>query len=309
MRERCLISSLGTDWICRCEKCEAQKNCRWPGDPGERRKAVQSETDDSTSMKNRKDYFLTESKRRNFGALVRRSRDDSERIEASEADLRRARVVWNYPPGKAVRPKHPNEAYARELAHQGRVYAPEWWLDSMESREVSAEQFRLWRTQAVFMNQTHAAAFFRVPIPTITAWEKGRETIPYAVAFMMRWAWNCDEVRLSRPGFHDWAIYYDSRTKEPKLYSKTFAVEFSAANLTYYAQAMGRLSSVEFERDKLKEKVEALQVENTKLREMFKSQAVTGELREMQSRIGSLLERIHTADVIPLNPVEQKIAA
>ena len=123
--------------------------------------------------------------------------------------------------------------------------------------------------------------------------------IPYSVAMVMRWAWNSDAIKLSRPGFHDWSVYYDPHTKVPKLYNREYRVEFSEAKLVYFAQAMGHLSAVEMERDAMRREIEELQAENTKLREMFKSKAVTGELRDMQTRIDGLLKKINTADVIP----------
>ena len=42
-----------------------------------------------------------------------------------------------------------------------------------------------------------------------------------------------------------------------------------------------------------------LQAENTRLREMYKTNAVTKELESMHDHIGQLMRRLNTADVMP----------
>lgn len=234
--------------------------------------------------------------------LMLRSPESSAEIAQSEADLRRAKVVWNYPGISRDDLEYPNENLYLQMAHAGKAYAPPWWIDAMKAQDVSAEQFKRWRTQMLCMSQRHAAAYFRVPIATITAWEKGRKMIPYAISFMMRWAMDCADVRLSKPGFDKWGVYYCSRDKVAKLYHRDIHIEFTEGHLIWLANEMTVLRMAARETDALRERVDQLIAENTKLREMFKSGEVTEQLRDMQARIDALLASIGTADIFAFKP-------
>jgi hypothetical protein len=255
--------------------------------------------------------FAAMAKARGFGPLVRRApgQPDSERVDDAEERMRRASVVWNYAVQKADPPTHPNADFMRELARAGKHYAPPWWIEATTARNLVPEDLLYWRRYVLYMTQEHAAAFFRVPVATIRKWEAGEEPIPYAVAYVLRNLPERDDVRLSRPGFHDWGVYTDPQTGVPKLFNRHWAVEFSSAQLTFYAQAMQSLASVEADRDRLRAEVESLQSENNRLREMFKAGEITEELHAMRERLSAILARVNIADVVPLDEARGRKAA
>jgi predicted nuclease with TOPRIM domain len=66
-----------------------------------------------------------------------------------------------------------------------------------------------------------------------------------------------------------------------------------------------KLARLESENHRLKAETAKMQAENTRLREMFVNQGVVDELAAMQERIGTLMTRINTAEVLPFTKPER----
>jgi DNA-binding XRE family transcriptional regulator len=166
----------------------------------------------------------------------------------------------------------------------------------MKPQGITPTDFRMWREHFMLMTPEQLAALVRVSSRTIRNWESGANEIPFSMWWVMHVTLQDPEYFLTRPGFHDFYIEYLGG--EAYLCSHSYPdIRWTATDLYFNRCALSEVYVLREQIKKREEKVDELTAENTRLRQLLKTEGVTGELQAMQDHIGALMKRIQTADV------------
>jgi DNA-binding transcriptional regulator YiaG len=169
----------------------------------------------------------------------------------------------------------------------------------MKPQGITPADFKRWREQFMLMNPEQLGALVRVTGRTIRDWENGVSKIPFAMWWVMHVTMQDPDYFLTRPGFHDFYIEYVDGTAH--LCSHTYPdIHWTATDLYFNRCALNEVLCLREEIKRHIENFQELTAENTRLRQMLKTDGVTSELQAMHDHIGALMKRIHTADVMPL---------
>lgn len=180
---------------------------------------------------------------------------------------------------------------------------------AMRPHGITPGNFRMWREHFMLMNPEQLGALVRVSARTIRNWESGETPIPFSMWWVMHVTMQDPEYFLTRPGFHDFYIEYVDGVAH--LCSHSYPdIRWTATDLYFNRCALNEVLSLREEIRRHEERFQGLTAENTRLRQMLKTEGVTAELQAMQDHIGELLKRIQTADVMPFQaPQASTLAA
>lgn len=168
----------------------------------------------------------------------------------------------------------------------------------MKPQGITPTDFKMWREHFMLMSPEQLGALVRVAGKTVRNWENGASSIPFSMWWVMHVTMQDPEYFLTRPGFHDFYIEYTDG--KAHLCSYTYPdIRWTATDLYFNRCALNEVFCLRNEIEKQLEKLQELEAENTRLRQMLKAGGVTAELQAMQDHIGDLMKRIHTADVMP----------
>lgn len=180
----------------------------------------------------------------------------------------------------------------------------------MREQGVTASDFKGWRVNSMMMTPQQLAQLVRVPVKMVLDWESGKAAIPFSMWWVMHSMLQDPETYVTRPGFHNYYIdYYDG---EPMICSRTHPdIRYTITDLYVGRVAMRSVESMKSQMDRQAQENADLVAENTRLRQMLKAGTVATELAAMHAHIGTLLEQMHTADVVefPAAGVVRKFAA
>nr|WP_193215512.1 helix-turn-helix domain-containing protein [Janthinobacterium sp.] len=177
---------------------------------------------------------------------------------------------------------------------------------AMPEHSLSPASLKLWREHVAYMSLDQVAQMVRVDVKTVRNWESGKSAIPFTMWWVMSCTLQDPEFFLDRPGFHDFYIEYDRDLKQPMLCSRQWPdIRCSPTDLYVQRAATSkvfelerRLEAKQLEVDAKQRELDEMAAENTRLRQMLKAGTVAAELAAMHEHIGSLLTRMHTADVV-----------
>ena len=178
---------------------------------------------------------------------------------------------------------------------------------AMKEQGVTASEFKQWRVTLMMMTPHQLAQMVRVPVQTVHAWESGKTPIPFSMWWVMHSTLQDPETYLTRPGFHN--FYIDYRDGEAVLCSRTHPdIRYTTTDLYVGLVAMRSIETMKSEMERQARLNDDLVAENTRLRQMLKAGTVASELAAMHAHIGTLLEQMHTADVVEF-PQQSSAAA
>lgn len=167
----------------------------------------------------------------------------------------------------------------------------------MKPQGITPGNFRDWRQYFMLMSVDQLASLLRVTGRTIRSWESGKTRIPFSVWWVMHVTMQDPERFLTRPGFHD--FYIDYRDGEARLCSYTYPeIRWTATDLYFNRCALNEVLTLRRTIDKQADEYQALEVENTRLRQLLKKKGISNELEALQERLSDLARRLNTADVI-----------
>lgn len=177
---------------------------------------------------------------------------------------------------------------------------------AMPEHSLSPVSLKLWREHVAYMSLEQVAQMIRVDVSTVRNWESGRSAIPFTMWWVMSCTLQDPEFFLDRPGFHDYYIEYDRDLKQSVLCSRKWPdIRCTPTDLYVQRTAISKVSRLErrledkqMEVDAKQRELDEMAAENTRLRQMLKAGTVAAELAAMHEHIGSLLTRMHTADVV-----------
>jgi DNA-binding transcriptional regulator YiaG len=177
----------------------------------------------------------------------------------------------------------------------------------MKPHGITPADFKMWREHFMLMTPEQLGALVRVAGKTVRNWENGVSAIPFSMWWVMHVTMQDPEYFLTRPGFHDFYIEYTDG--KAHLCSHSYPdIRWTATDLYFNRCALNEVFFLRNEIEKHLEKLQELEAENTRLRQMLKADGVTAELQAMQDHIGDLMKRIHTADVMPFEAKPEVIS-
>lgn len=183
---------------------------------------------------------------------------------------------------------------------------------AMPEHSLSPASLKLWREHVAYMSLDQVAQMVRVDVKTVRSWESGKSAIPFTMWWVMSCTLQDPEFFLDRPGFHDYYIEYDHDLKQsvlcshqwPEIRYTTTDLYVQRAATSKVFQLENRLQAKQLEVDAKQRELDEMEAENTRLRHMLKAGTVASELAAMHEHIGSLLTRMHTADVVEFPTAE-----
>lgn len=171
------------------------------------------------------------------------------------------------------------------------------WVQRSQSTAINAEGFVYLRKFLLSLSQAQTAAYLRVSVKQVRAWEQGVDTVPFMAFELLRLVYESATCRLSHARWDGWFIAKDGCFVSPDVGRLAVKPEdFTALQYTRSELEIHRAKAKE-----LQEEIAAQVEENTRLRGLFLSQGVVDELRAIQARVDGLLDGIATAEVIPFN--------
>jgi DNA-binding transcriptional regulator YiaG len=172
-------------------------------------------------------------------------------------------------------------------------YHPQW-LQMSQMYAISPAMFICSR-QMLGMTREQCAAFLRVGISTVTAWERGSRPVSFACFELLRVIHESVSFKMSHTEWDGWFISAKGVLVSPNYNGKGFTPE----RLDWLEYNCSEASLLRNEVALLKENLDTAIAENTTLRQMFLNNGVIDELALMQDKINGLMDRIGTAQVIP----------
>lgn len=176
---------------------------------------------------------------------------------------------------------------------------PQWQIDVERVIIVTPQEFG-YLVQALGMTAEDCAAYLRVTVATVRAWESGEEAIPFAAFWLLRQTIKADRFSTRFPQWEGWVIAEDG-PDAGKLIDANRSAAFSPHEIACFPRAWHQVSASNLRAEKLQAELDQAAAENTRLRKLFQEQGLTRELRQMQERIGALLEGVGTADLVEFN--------
>lgn len=175
------------------------------------------------------------------------------------------------------------------------------WVQHSQRIAITPASFMFMRRDVMGLSQAKTAAYLRISVKTIRAWETGQEAIPFMAFELLRLVYESATFRLSHAQWDGWFIAKDGCFVSPDLGRLTVLPhDFTALQYT-----QGERDAVRRENQKLREAIAAKTEENTRLRELFVNQGMVDEIAHIRDRIGELFGQINTARIFQLKPARK----
>lgn len=178
---------------------------------------------------------------------------------------------------------------------------PQWQIDAEHTIIVTPQEFG-YLVQALGMTAEDCAAYLRVSVATVRAWECGDEAIPFSAYWLLRLTLKADRFNTRFPEWEGWAIAEDG-PDAGKLIDANRSGAFTPQEIARIPSAWHQASFHALRAEKLQAELDQASAENTRLRQLFNAQGVTTELRQMQDKLAGLLNTIGTAEIIDYRPL------
>lgn len=163
------------------------------------------------------------------------------------------------------------------------------WVQRSQRLTVSGEQFKFFRQYLLGISQKQCAAYLRVTLRIIQAWEQNRVPVPFMAFELLRLVYEGSTFKLSHPDWDGWFI----EPKSGKLVSPDRGdLSFSPAELSYVRETYSSKTNLEADNDRLRAEVAALKTELEELRSLINNDGLLDELHLMKDHIAAMLEKV-----------------
>lgn len=89
------------------------------------------------------------------------------------------------------------------------------WVQHSQRRKVSGEQLKYFRQHLLQITQRQCAAYLRIKLYVLQAWEQGREAVPFMAFELLRVVYESTAFKLSHPDWAGWFIDPKGRLVSP----------------------------------------------------------------------------------------------
>lgn len=209
---------------------------------------------------------------------------------------------------KKSRKKNPAGDLAR--IEKTALRTPMWIekIKELENQKITPEAFKTSRSVIARMSIDDCAKFLHVTSATISRWEAGKAPIPFMAYAAIRLLNDAEHSPHSLKAWDGWKII-DSGQHAGFLYDgKCTGQLYTPADLRALMWVKGERDAWKRKAEHASQQLEKIEAANTRLRQLFNGNGVTKELRQMQSRVDSLIAEIATAVIInhPAQTAEEK---
>jgi hypothetical protein len=198
---------------------------------------------------------------------------------------------------QAIEPRDP----AIDKAFPG--YHP-LWVQRSQRLSASGEQFKYFRQHLLCITQKQCAAYLRVKLHAVQAWEQNRKPIPFMAFELLRLVFESATFKLSHKDWDGWFI----EPKTGQLVSPDRGdLAFTPATLSYVPDAYRRMGNAEAEIPRLRAEISALKAEADELRGIIHRGGLVEEIHGIKAQLETLLNNIGetTAKVYPFPNIDQ----
>ncbi len=113
------------------------------------------------------------------------------------------------------------------------------WVQGSHKRKVSGEQFKYCRQHLLNITQRQCAAYLRIKLHVLQAWEQDREPVPFMAFELLRVVYESTDFKLSHPDWAGWFIDPKGRLVSPDRGNLFFTPhEFSYIRETHRFKTM-----------------------------------------------------------------------
>lgn len=178
------------------------------------------------------------------------------------------------------------------------------WVQDSQKLKVSGERFKYFRQHLLNITQQQCAAYLRIKLYTLRAWEQGREQVPFMAFELLRVVYEGANFKLSHPAWDGWFI----ERKTGRLVSPDRGnLSFTPHEFSYIRETHRHKTILEQDNQRLSEQIKAMQDEMEALRAIADSGALLDELHTMRSQLEAMLSSISstTAKVYPFPQPDQ----
>jgi hypothetical protein len=176
------------------------------------------------------------------------------------------------------------------------------WVQRSQRIDITAGSLIYMRQILLCLSQVKTAAYLRVSVKTLSAWESGLEAIPFMAFELLRLVYESTAFRLSHAQWDGWFIGEDGCFVSPDVGS----LAIQPHNFTALQSVHGERDALKVENQKLREAIASKTEENNRLRELFVNQGVVDEIASIRDRIGELFGQINTARIFQLKPARKE---
>jgi DNA-binding transcriptional regulator YiaG len=181
-------------------------------------------------------------------------------------------------------------------------YHPMWVIQS-QRLVLGAEQFKYLRKELLGISQEQCAAYMRVSLSSVRAWEKGSIQVPFMAVELLRLVYESPEFRLSHNHWQGWFINRDGRLVSPDSRDLAFAPH----ELSYIRETHRDKALYELENQKLRAEVEHLRAENAELTLGNEDLRLVEELKLIEKRLCELSRMTNQRKVVKLHQKQEPI--
>lgn len=173
------------------------------------------------------------------------------------------------------------------------------WVVKSQKLDATAEQFKFMRQHLMRVTQKQCAAFMRVKLWVIQAWEQGKQPVPFIAIELLRLVTESADFRLSNEHWQGWFITQDGHLVTPDRGN----LSFTPADLSYIRETHQAKSIYEAENIRLRAEIAPLKAEITELRELNGNDGLLlNELQQMESRLAEIAANFSSSKVVKLIP-------
>ncbi|GEM_PF-2644292 len=177
---------------------------------------------------------------------------------------------------------------------------PQWQIDAERVIIITPREFSF-LVQTLGMTAEDCAAYLRVTVATIRAWEVGDESIPFSAFWLLRLTFQANRFNAKFPQWEGWVIAEEG-PDAGKLVAANRSAAFTPQEIDCIPRAWHQASFHALRAEKFQAELDEARAENTRLRQLFSTQGLTTELRLMQERLSAVLTSIGTAEIIDYRP-------
>lgn len=162
------------------------------------------------------------------------------------------------------------------------------WVQRSQRLTVSGEQFQFFRKYLLAITQKQCAAYLRVKLHAVQAWEQGRTPVPFMAFELLRLVFESATFKLSHKEWDGWFIDNSGKLVSPDR----GGLSFSPKDFSYVPDVYRRMGVAETENARLRAEVSALQQEAAELRDFIQSNGLLNELHSMKTQLEAMLASI-----------------
>ena len=179
------------------------------------------------------------------------------------------------------------------------------WVRHSQDMTVGAENFVHLRRNMLGLSQEKTAAYLRLGVKKIRAWETGKARVPFMAFELLRLVYESTAFRMSHARWDGWFIDREGRLVSPDVGGRG-ALPEDFAVLPYLK---AERDSLREENVKLRKTIGQLERDIARLQSLAQNRVLAQEVAAMQARLSGLVGALQTGAAVVQFPTQKRKAA